>query len=170
MTTLVEKGKWHAKWQIKKWFDEKSHLGGSAPDEIVDIDGNALEDSGINELWTILCNAPTTQLFDAANSFLGVGDDSGSDPFDAADTDLQGAVKTWVGMDPTFPTYGTAQKATWQATFTGLVGNHDWHEFAVANKSDGGATTGVILNRKISNQGQKVAGQTWQLTLQITLS
>lgn len=165
---LVDKGKWMAKWKITKWLDEATWKNGDAPAEIVDIDGNALENSGINELWTILCDAPTTQLFDNANAYLGVGESS--DAFDAADTDLQGASLVWVGMDLTFPTYGASQKATWQSTFTGLVANQVWAEFAVANKSDGGATTGVILNRKVSAQGSKTAGQVWQLTLEISLS
>jgi hypothetical protein len=168
MTALKEKGKWMAKWKINKWLDEATWKNGDSPAEVVDIEGNALENSGINELWTILCDAPSTQAFDAANSYLGVGESS--DGFDAADTNLQGASLVWVGMDGGFPTFGTSQKATWQATFTGLVANQVWAEFAVANAADGGATTGVILNRKVSAQGTKTAGQVWQLTLEISLS
>ena len=120
---LQDKGKWMAKWKITKWLDEATWKSGNAPAEIVDIDGNALENSGINELWTIQCDAPTTELFDNANAYLGVGESS--DAFDASDTDLQGASLVWVGMDLGFPTYGTSQKAIWQATFTGLVAGSD---------------------------------------------
>lgn len=168
MTTLKEKGFWQANWMIKKWQDEASYKDGKDPYETVHIPNNGLANSGINELWTILCDAPTTQLFDDANAYLGVGEST--DAFDATETNLQGASLVWVGMDAGFPTYGTSQKATWQATFGASVANQAWQEFAVANKSDGGATTGVILNRKVSDQGTKTSGQVWQLTLEITIS
>jgi hypothetical protein len=167
-TQLVEKGKWQAHWTIKKWQDDSLFRNGSSPYETVEIPNNGLENVGINELWTILCNAPTTDLFDATHAFLGVGESNAG--FDAAHTDLQGVTLVWVGMDPAFPTYGTSQKAVWQATFGALVANQVWAEFAVANAADGGATTGVILNRKVSAQGTKTAGQVWQLKLEISLS
>jgi len=168
MTTLKEKASWKAKWQIKKWQDEAKWKGGESPYEVVDIDGNQLENCGINELFTIICDGPTAALWDNANAYLGVG--ASTDAFDATDTDLQEvAGGVWVGMDAGFPTYGTNQKATWQATFTGLVANQAWQEFAVCNHADGG-DSGTILNRKVSDQGTKTAGQVWQLTLEITLS
>ena len=151
-------------WQVKKWETEESFNSSQPPKEIVDIDGNQLENVGINELFTILCSASSGTKYDNTNSYLGVGEST--DAFDATDTDLQGSSKVWVAMDATFPTYGTSQKAIWQSTFGSAVANQAWEEFAVGNASDGGD----ILNRKVVSLGTKSVGQVWVLTLTVTLS
>lgn len=130
--------------------------------------GNLLLNEGINELWTILGSAASGTKFDNTNAYIGVGDDeTAADP---AQTGLNPTVpgnKAYVAMDGAFPTYGTSQKCTWRSTFTSLVGNYDWREFTVAN---GGSDAAVNLNRKVSSQGTKASGQTWEVALDITLS
>jgi hypothetical protein len=69
-------------------------------------------------------------------------------------------------MNATFPTYGTSQKITFQSDFTSAVANFAWKEFAVFNA----ATAGTMLNRKVEDEGTKTAGQTWRLSLEITIS
>jgi hypothetical protein len=66
-------------------------------------------------------------------------------------------------MDATYPTSGTSQQIVFRATFIGTDANYAWQEFLV----DNGTTA---LNRKVSNQGTKVSGQTWTITVTITLS
>jgi len=129
------------------------------------VDGNIMLNEGINELWTLVCSSSGTE-FDNTNSYLGVGDSSTSEA--AAQTGLQAVTnKKYKAMDSGYPTYGTSQKATWKATFASADGNYDWREFTVANGGSGG---NVNLNRKVSSQGTKVVGQSWELSLEITLS
>jgi hypothetical protein len=120
--------------------------------------------SGINELWTILCSSGGTK-FDNTNAQLGVGDSNTAEA--ATQTDLQATTnKAYVGMMSGYPTYGTNQMATWKASFDANTANYAWNEFVVRN----GATALKCLNRKVSAQGTKTSGQVWELTLQITLS
>lgn len=71
-------------------------------------------------------------------------------------------------MDTGFPTFGTDQKATWQATFNGATANQAWKEFALLNGSN--PATAITFNRLVSDQGTKISGQIWQLQVEITLS
>ncbi len=130
------------------------------------VPGNVLLNEGINEAWTILASASSGTKFDSANAYLGVGDDATGES--ASHTDLQAATnKLYVAMMASYPTYGTSQKATWRSEYTSAQANWAWNEFTVANGSSGASEN---LNRKVSSQGTKASGQTWQLTLEITLS
>ncbi len=79
----------------------------------------------------------------------------------AAQTGLVGANRTYVAVDTGYPVIATP-KCTWQATFDGTTANHPWQEFAISNGT-------VNLNRKVSDQGTKISGQVWTLTLEITM-
>lgn len=159
---FTEKTGYKAVWVIRKFIDEESYLS-NKPYGVVVMQPNVLLNEGVNELFTILCSSGGTK-FDNANAHLGVGD--GFTPADPAQTGLLGANKLYKGMDTGFPTFGTLQKATWRATFGGSEANFAWREFTVANGSDDGA---VNLNRLVSDQGVKVSGQVWELSLSITL-
>ena len=151
-------------WKIARYVDDAAYAAKSPYNES-EIDGNIMLNEGINEIWTLNCSSSGTE-FDNANAYLGVGDSNAAE--NATQTGLQAASnKLYVGMDGGYPTYGTAQKATWRSTFTGAQANFAWQEFTVAN---GGSDASVNMNRKISDQGTKTAGQTWELTLEITLS
>ncbi len=128
------------------------------------IDGNMLLNEGINALWTLAAGGSET-AYNNANAELGVGDSSAAEA--ATQTDLQAASnKLFKAMDASYPTYGTSQKITFRATFTGSEANFAWNEFSVRN----GNAANKNLNRKVSSQGTKTSGQTWQVTLDITLS
>lgn len=140
-----------------KLFDG-SYLGRSV------VNGNLLLNEGINALWTLAAGGSET-VYNNANAELGVGDSSTAEA--ATQTDLQAATnKLFKAMDASYPTYGTSQKITFRATFTGSEANFAWNEFSVRN----GNTANKNLNRKVSSQGTKTSGQTWQVTLDITLS
>jgi len=84
----------------------------------------------------------------------------------ATQTDLQAATnKTYVGMDATYPSR-SAQTVSFRSTYGSAVANYAWQEFIVRN----GATALKDIIRKVSAQGTKTSGQTWELTIQITMS
>lgn len=127
------------------------------------IPGNLLLNEGIDEAWLLVLGSGGTP-YNNANAQLGVGDSTVAEA--ATQTDLQATTnKLYKGMNAGYPTSGT-QKATWQSDFTSTEANYAWQEFSLRN----GATADKNLNRKVSAQGTKASGQTWTLTLDITLS
>lgn len=158
IASLVDKGVWRAQWSIDK-FDENGSLI-----EKVSFAPNILTNAGINLMLTLLAGGAGT-AFNNANSYLGVGDSSTAES--ASQTDLQASTnKLRKVMNLTYPTYGTSQQIVFQSDFGTSDANFAWNEFAVFNASTGG----TMLNRKVSAQGTKTAGQTWRLTLTITIS
>jgi hypothetical protein len=139
--------------------DEAMRLFGAK--QFSKIDGNLLLNEGINELFTLICSSSGTK-YDNTNAQLGTG--TSSTAADPADSALTAGV--WKAMDVSYPTYGTSQQAVWKSTFGSSDANQAWNEFSVRN----GASADKMLNRKVSAQGTKTAGQTWELTLTITLS
>jgi hypothetical protein len=151
-------------WKIKKFVDSKSYKE-NKPFEVSEIDGNVMLNEGIDEMWRLTCSTSGSE-FSNANAYLGVGDSSTSET--ASQTGLQAVTnKVYVAMESGYPTYGSSQKATWKSSFGAAVGNFAWNEFTVANGDSNGAKN---LNRKVSAQGTKTSGQTWELTLEIVLS
>lgn len=150
-------------WTIEKYENDEAYQA-NRPYEISRFDGNILVNAGINAMWDLVAGTPGT-AFNNANAYIGVGDSSTA--VAAAQTDLQAVTnKTRKAMETSYPTTGTSQKATWRSVFASGDANYAWEEFAVFNAS----TAGTMLNRKISSQGTKTSGQTWTLTLDITLS
>lgn len=144
------------------WEAAKERFGGYLGREY--IDGNLLLNEGINAVWTLVAGGSET-AYNNANAEIGVGDSTTAES--ATQTDLQAATnKLFKAMDSGYPTYGTSQKITFRATFGSSEANYAWQEFSVRN----GNTANKNLNRKVSNQGTKTSGQTWQVTLEITLS
>jgi hypothetical protein len=62
----------------------------------------------------------------------------------------------------------TNQSVNFRSVFGSSEANFAWEEFSVMNGAD--ETTAKNLNRKVSAQGTKASGQTWQLDLTITFS
>lgn len=136
-------------------YGAESYLGNSH------IDGNLLLNAGINVLTNLLAGGGNT-AFNNANARIGVGDSTTAEA--ASQTGLQAATnKTYQAMDASYPTYGTSQQIVFRATFGGSSANYHWQEFTV----DNGTTS---LNRKVSDQGTKTSGQSWQVTITITFS
>ena len=128
-----------------------------------EVPNNGLANDGCDEIWTLVGGSGGTQ-FDNTNAHLGAG--NSSDVFDATETDLQGASKKRCAMMETYPTYGSSQKITFKSSFGSDDANFAWEEFAAFNASE----SGTMLNRKVESEGTKTSGQTWELTLEITLS
>lgn len=184
---IQEKPNWYPEWTIRR-FENKADLKAQRKadlefetldlykeDEAIDLFGvpqisnfehNLLLNEGINELFTILCSASSGTKFDNSNAYIGVGDSNTAEA--ASQTALQASTnKLYVAMDGSYPTYGTDQKATWRSTYTSANGNFAWNEFTVAN---GNSDSAKNLNRKVSSQGTKQSGQTWEISLEITMS
>jgi hypothetical protein len=159
----VEKIFEKAVWRITKYASEADKAAGKVL-ERVRIDGNALVNEGINELLTILGSAASGTKFDNTNAYLIVGTGSGAaDPADTEATFTAGVKKA---MEGGYPTYGTDQKITFKSSYGASDANQAWGEFGVLNA----ASSGKLLNRKVSDQGTKTSGQVWELELEITLS
>lgn len=167
---IVDLGRWKAKWIIEKFVGdfksrEEAIEKGAELLEKLEIEGNLLLNEGINALWTLACGGAET-AFNNANSYIGVGDSSTA--ADATQTGLQATTnKLYKAMDTGYPTYGTAQKATWRSTFGSADANFAWNEVTVAN---GNSDAAKNLNRKVQSMGTKASGTTWVATLEITLS
>lgn len=149
-------------WRIKKFANDLDWKNGK-PFSESKFDGNVLLNEGIDELCSLIATTGGT-LWNAANAYLGVG--NGITAEAPTDTGLLGASKLYKAMDGTYPQIGS-QKVTWRSTFTSGEANFAWEEFTVANS---GSDAGDNLNRKTSTEGTKTAGQTWELTLEITFS
>jgi hypothetical protein len=169
MNAVVEKPKYQTKWIIEKFKGDfknrEEALAKAKPYAVENIEGNLLLNEGINELWSLVCGTGGVK-FDATNAYIGVGDSSTAAA--ATQTGLQAATnKLYKGMDSTYPTYGTDQKAVWRSTFGTSDANFAWEEITVAN---GNSDTADNLNRKCQAMGTKASGTTWIVTLEITLS
>lgn len=160
---MKELAKHITKWIITKFASDEDFKRGKHY-ERVEIDGNLLLKEGITALQNLLIGAAET-AFNNANSYLGVGD---SDT--AADDDHTGLLaetnKLYKAMEATYPQI-SGQTTTWRAVFGSEDANFAWKEFTVAN---GNSDSADNLNRKVSSQGTKTAGQTWTLDLAITWS
>ena len=128
---------------------------------------------------------PNTSLkFTNADSKIGVGDSTTAAA--VAQTDLQAASnKLRKAVDATFPllvgdqytranpTTGATETVTltdrqivFRSTYASSEANYSWQEFAIFNAASGG----TMLDRFVSNQGTKVAGQVWEVTITLTFS
>lgn len=180
---LKEKGQWIGEFRLIKYdfsslSEEKRELAENdhatlSPEAMKDkwgaylisdevIGKNLLLNGGINSIiWPAVAGGSYTAL-NNTNARIGVGDSSTAAA--ATQTGLQASTnKTYQAMDATFPTYGTSQQIVFRATFGSGSANYAWNEFIV----DNGTTS---LNRLVSTQGTKTAGQSWQISLTITLS
>ena len=76
------------------------------------------------------------------------------------------ANKSWNTMANGYPAVAN-QTATWQAAFDANTANFPWQEFTIVNAAN---DTGDNLNRVANNQGTKVVGQVWTVSVAVTLS
>ena len=151
------------KWRIDKYAND-ADFAAKKPYEVAHIDGNCLCNEGINEILTIIGSASSGTKYDNTNAYLIVG--TGDTAAKAADTESSFTSGVKKAMETGYPTYGTSQKITFQASYGSSDANQAWKEFGALNAS----SSGKLLNRKVSDQGTKTSGQTWVLTLEITLS
>jgi hypothetical protein len=169
------------KWTIHKWIDldgrvERLLKAGYSQTYILNIyperlralqiiNENLLLNEGIQYLLDVIIGeegSPT--LWDASNARVGVGDDTTA--ASSAQTDLVAASnKAYASMDSTYP-QRSGQTIIFRGTFGDGQAEYAWEEYVV----DNGAVSGKTLNRKVESKGTKGAGESWSLTVEITLS
>lgn len=114
-------------------------------------------------------------LFDEANAAIGVGDTNTA--YSAADTDLKGAVygtnKDKQGMETGYPTIAS-NAITFRSLFPTDQANYAWEEWGVFNFTaetvPSAAAGEYMLNRLNESLGSKTAAQSWQITVELTVS
>ncbi len=144
--------------------------------------------TGCLAIWNLIIAAGTTNgggaaganaQFTNAQTRLAIGDSSTA--FAASQTWLQAATNKWAQvMDATFPSAAAGPPAiiTFKITVAGGNANFLWNEFCTDNAGNSTSVTGAsatlvggsALNRAVSNQGTKTSGQSWALTLTITVA
>ena len=137
------------------------------PDRFINesrFERNVFLNEGIQQIWDDVCGLATVTKWDNANARVGVGDDSATAE-DATQTGLIGTNTAFASMDSGYPTR-TDQTVDFRGTFGGTEANFAWEEFTV----DNGATDDINLCRKLSSQGTKTSGQTWILTISLTIA
>lgn len=167
---MFEKAVWtidryasNADKKAKKIYSKAKALKLFGAPQFSKVDGNLLVNEGINEIWKLICGTGGAQYSNAlANLIVGTGSGAAA----ATDTEATFTAGVKKAMEASFPTYGTSQKAAWKSSYGSAEANQAWNEFGCLNN----ATSGKLLNRKVSAQGTKVSGQTWDLNLEITLS
>ncbi len=164
-----EAAKWRCRYTVSKYNEDIGQFPGSPetfrrtfkPYEVMYGEGNCLLNTGIDELWDLICG-DSANHFNSAGAQIGVGDSSTAAA--AAQTDLQAATnKTYKGMDSGYPT-SASQKATFKASFGAGDANYVWNEWVVKQSA-----SGKCLNRKVASLGTK-SGGTWVLQVDITLA
>lgn len=157
---VTECAKWKPMWKIEKYRGE---MKSENLYDVEEFGGNLLLNEGITALLTLLTGGAET-AFNNANARIGVGDSTTAAA--ATQTDLQAVTnKTYKAMDATYPQV-SGQTVTFRATFGTADANYSWQEFVV----DNGAVALKTLNRKVENHGTKASGDTWVVTLTVTIS
>jgi hypothetical protein len=163
-----EKGKWHVDYRVDKYqgdyaSEAEAKAAGAKKVGSVEGEGNLLVTAGIDILEDKLIGAGAAQIYDNGHARIGVG--TSSTPATAADTDL-GANGVWKGMDSTYPSRAS-ETLTFKSTFGTSDANQAWNEWAI----DNGSVAHVLLNHKAPvTLGTKTSGETWVLTVTVTIS
>lgn len=176
---MSEHGRVKTKWTIVKWLDPDGEVkrllkAGYSQGYVLEIyprrywetqivNENCLLNVGIQYLLDIIIGAEgSPTLWSAANARVGVGDDgTAASP---AQTDLLAASnKAYANMDAGYPSR-SGQTLSFRGTFGDGEAEFAWEEYVV----DNGA--GKTLNRRADSKGTKAAGESWSLTVQITIS
>jgi len=124
---------------------------------------NIFLQEGIQEIWDLTIGAGGTTLYNNANARTGVGSDATAEA--ATQTGLIDGTPTFKAMDATYP-IRTAQTVDFRSTYVGGDANEAWNEFTV----DNGSVRNKNIHRKVSAQGTKTSGQTWVLTISLTIA
>jgi len=164
MSSIRDGLKRETRWTIRRYKDNEAFKKGESY-KTSEIKGNLTLNEGADEALKLMVGITAT-AWATANAKLGVGTSATGELATQTGLVATGVNQAYVAIATGFPTVAT-QKVTWRGVFATGVANFAWNEFTVSNATD---NTGVNLNRKVSAQGTKTAGQTWTLDLDITMS
>ena len=123
-----------------------------------------LTEAGRDFLAAAIMNDGPPTFFDNSNAYLGAGDDNTA--FATDQTDLQASSnKLRRGMEESYPQLAD-NVITLRSLFGTSDANYAWEEWGIFNAS----TSGTMLTRKVESLGTKAATQSWQLTVDLTVS
>ena len=125
-------------------------------------------------LGQLIIGAATSQVFNNSLAQVHVGDSTMT--FDPTKNAMgsSGANFAQSSMDASFPDISTSSGGPpamrFRATFDTSKGNFNWKEWGVKNTSGSGTATssGILMNRSVTDLGTKTGAQTWQFTGVIT--
>lgn len=190
-----ESFKGYTSWYCEKWSDDAVDFAAKKLDiikdavsssilrkyvgkaeEFTEVPSNLLLNEGIVVLLALLTASSTATVpYNAANSFIGVGDTATA--ASASQTELQASQNAsnrfYKGMNSTYPST-SSQTTSWQSDFTTSEANFVWNEWSITAGATTSSGSGYLvgtnnLNRKVASLGTKTSG-TWTLTGQITIS
>jgi len=149
--------------KIRKFANDEEYKKNN-PYEIGEDEGNIGLNEGIQKLWDLGIYATTAGYY-GTGSCLGVG--AATTAESAADTGLAGGASVAFATCCAGYPSRSSQTVSWLGSYGATEALFPWNEFTVVNAtSDAGAN----LIRKLSEQGTKVSGQTWELTISISMS
>lgn len=164
---LSDVAKYDIEWRLKKFRNKRDYINNKFYEESITI-GNTWLNDFVNWLFTVLAEGKGVgdNWFDNSNSYIGVGDNDVAE--NPSQTGLQG-LAAYIGMDATYPQYGSDRKIVFKATFDGDTANGDWKEFCITNYSHESGTDGLVWNRKVSNKGTKEPEEIWEVTVTLSI-
>lgn len=125
---------------------------------------------GYYALADAIMGGTTYTKFDAANTYLGVGNTATA--FNAADTELKasGLNKLRKGMEAAYP-QRTANAIIFKSHFDTTEANWSWEEYGIFNLSTGACTTApdCMLTRKVEHLIEKTSSMDVYLTVTLTI-
>lgn len=158
---------WRASYRIERFWalDYEQILSEQLqPYDVSEFEENIALNTGKAEIWALVLGT-STALFNATNTRVGVGDSTTAEV--NTQTDLVAATnKTYKACETTWPQRVTVTTTNdtfeARASFGSAEANYSWQEFVIRNNS-----SGISLNRRVSDQGTKASGQTWVVTLRL---
>jgi hypothetical protein len=123
-----------------------------------------LTTAGANIIADAITNQNAPTLFDANNAYIGVG--TSSQVFAKSDTTLVAETPTTGRKLVTTAPSVTGGIITLTSTFGIGDANAVWGEWGIFNAASGG----TMLSRKVEALGTKTSAQTWQITVDLTVT
>lgn len=168
MPAVLDKTKlWKAVYRIERfWADDYDQVCREElqPYDMSEFEENIALNTGKAEVLALLLGSSANH-FDATNTRVGVGDSTTAaaktqtDLVAASNKTYKSCESTWPKLSTTTDTNDTFEA---KASFGSSEANYAWQEFVLKNN-----TSGICLNRKVSDQGTKASGQTWVITLKL---
>ena len=147
----TEIGNWQVKTIVEKFRNNSLYA-------VETSEGNLLLEGGINQIWLLLVGVGIP--FNNTNARIGVGDSSVVE--ESTQTGLVATTNiAYKPQDTNYPQVAD-QSIMFKATFGTSDANFQWNEWIV----DNGTTA---LNRKVRSFGLKNSGETWSLSVMVTL-
>lgn len=183
---MSESFEWKVNWEINKYKADSIDIVKEQliePYEVIQREGNLLLHKGASAMWEYMIGNGTSSsgsslaFFNNSNAYIGVGTSTATAL--ATQTDLQTGN---LGTASPYRAYGTMEtgyplhvdgsnsenaQISFKSIFDGSQAIFDWNEWGILN---GTVSTSRVLNRKVDYVGTKQVGETWEFTINITLS